>query len=557
MGIKIFFAVLCSVVVFPGDHVGAAVQLPAGFQEELVAYGLNLPTAAEYAPDGRLFLLEKGGRIRIIKNGKLLAEPFLNVEVNSLSERGLLGIAFDPDFATNHYIYIYRTTPDPDPRNQVERYTASGDIALAGSQKVLLEGIHSDAGFHNGGCLRFGPDGKLYISTGDGGLNPSFAQDKANLNGKILRINPDGSIPLDNPFAGQSGARGEVWAYGLRNPWRFAIHPVSGLMAIGEVGENIFEELNIGTAGANYGWPQTEGPTNNPSLTPPVYAYDHQTGGASIVAGFFYTGAGYPGKYRNVLFFTDYVRGFIKTIRLQSEPPSAQTFATGLNTPVHMFQSPDGSLLYVSFNRGEIRRLRFVGGRNRPPVAEAHSSRRAGPIPLIVHFSAIGTVDPDGDPLTYSWNFGDGSTALGALAAHEYSKKGVYFAVLTARDSHGGTASSASLRIAAGNDLPVVTITIPKPGRTLHLSENVRFQGFAIDPEDGPLPPENLLWNVKLYHNEHTHPFLNGVRGHSGSFITPPAFHGTGTLFFRIQLRAVDSKGLSNSSYVDIPWIPR
>src|SRR3990172_453335 len=200
----------------------AATQLPLGFQEEVVTYGLRQPVCAEYAPDGRLFLLEKQGRIRIFKGGKLLSKPFLSIQVNGLYEGGLLGIAFDPNFTQNQYVYVYHTTADTNPENRVERYTANGDVAIGSSRLTLIRGIRSDTGIHNAGCLRFGPDGKLYVSTGDGGLNMNLAQDLSSLNGKILRINSDGSIPSDNPFLNRPAARPEIWCYGLRNPWRFA-----------------------------------------------------------------------------------------------------------------------------------------------------------------------------------------------------------------------------------------------------------------------------------------------------------------------------------------------
>ena len=556
-----FITLICSsllTIVFGISNctLEAATQLPAGFQEELEVYGLNLPTAAEYAPDGRLFILEKGGRIRIFKNGSLLKKPFLVLGVDSFIERGLLGIAFDPNFLKNHYIYIYRTTPGSDPKNQVERYTATGDVAQLTSRKVLVSGINSDAGFHNAGWLRFGPDGKLYISTGDGGVHQDYAQDHGSLNGKILRINPDGTIP-DNPFVSVPGARGEVWAYGLRNPWRFAIHPVSGFLAIGDVGENAYEEMNAGVRGGNYGWPDVEGPTPGQQYLPPAYSYSHVAGGASIVAGVFYTGMRYPGKFQNQLFFTDYVQGFIKVLRFQPNgSATAENFATGLGSPVHMLLSPDGSLLYVSLNRGEIRRIRYVGGRNRPPVAEAHISRRAGPLPLAVRFASDGTFDPDGDALTYHWDFGDGFSAETPVAVHTYANAGVYYSVLTVRDNHGGFANSQSFRITAGNNAPEVRILQPVAGRTVRPGQTVNFAGRATDPEDGSVSPQNLLWTIKLYHNEHTHPFLNGVHGLTGSFTVPIEVHGEGNLFFRIQLRATDSAGLSNSAFVDVKLLP-
>ena len=200
-----------------------SADLLQGFQEDLLVYGLTHPVAAEFAPDGRLFILEKGGNIRIYKNGGLLTRPFLKLRVNDIFERGLLGLAIDPDFLNNHFIYIYRTTSPNSPKNRVERYTAKSDIGSISSRKVLITEIRSDNGQHNAGGLRFGPDRKLYISTGDGGIDQSTAQDLNGLNGKILRINSDGSIPSDNPFVGQAGIRPEIWCSGLRNPWRFGI----------------------------------------------------------------------------------------------------------------------------------------------------------------------------------------------------------------------------------------------------------------------------------------------------------------------------------------------
>src|SRR5262245_7131939 len=162
-------------------HVAAGGGLPAGFQDQTIASGLNQPTAIAFAPDDRLFILEKEGTVWIVKNGQRLATPFLQVAVNSYFERGLLGIAFDPDFASNGYVYLYYTTSARSPKTRVSRFTASGDTAVAGSERVLIDGIPSDAGNHNGGCLRFGPDGKLYASVGDGGQFHQNAQSLASL----------------------------------------------------------------------------------------------------------------------------------------------------------------------------------------------------------------------------------------------------------------------------------------------------------------------------------------------------------------------------------------
>jgi glucose/arabinose dehydrogenase len=544
--------ILIFIIVLP---LLSATQLPRGFQEDLVVYGLRRPVAAEFAPDGRLFILEKDGRIRILKNGKLLPKPFLKLNVNTLYERGLLGLALDPNFASNQYVYIYRTTSEDSPQNVVERYTANGDVGIVSSRLTLVSGIHSDTGVHNGGCLKFGPDGKLYISTGDADLNPDNAQNLGNLNGKILRINSDGTVPSDNPFVGQPDRRPEIYCYGFRNPWRFTFLPGTGLLIVGDVGGNNYEEINVCRPGNNFGWPNVEGPGGNPSYVDPVHSYNHDLGGAAVIIGEFYSGTKFPSKYRNRLFFTDYSRRFIRMMKFDNNgnPQSSLEIATNLTNPVHMLQGPDGSILYLNLNSGDIRKVRFVGGRNRPPVVEAGASRRSGPTPLTVRFNANGTIDPDGHPLTYEWDFGDGQKESKPNVIHTYSKKGIYDALLTVRDTKGGVGFSRPIKITVGNEAPVATILTPADGTVVHLGEIVQFKGKGSDPEDGPIPAENMVWSARLYHDEHTHPALGGVRGPSGFFPIPSTLHADGHLFFRLRLTVTDSEGLSSSTTVDLP----
>src|SRR5438067_430587 len=236
--------------------------LPAGFTESLVAGGLPSPSAMAFAPDGRLFVLEQTGAVRVIKNGSLLATPFLTLTVDSSGERGLLGIAFDPNFAADHFLYLYHTVPGSPAHNRVSRFTAAGDSAVSGSQVVIADlDPLSGATNHNGGGMHFGPDGKLYVGVGEN-ANGANAQTLANRLGKLLRLNSDGSIPADNPFSTTAaGANRSIWAYGLRNPFTFAFQAGTGRLFINDVGANTWEEVNVGAAGANYGWPQTEGPT--------------------------------------------------------------------------------------------------------------------------------------------------------------------------------------------------------------------------------------------------------------------------------------------------------
>ncbi|MGB9155899.1 MAG: PQQ-dependent sugar dehydrogenase, partial [Chthoniobacterales bacterium] len=180
----------------------------------------------EFAPDGRLFVCLQTGQVRVIKNGSLLATPFLSLSVDSSGERGLIGIAFDPNFTNNHYVYVYYTVPTSPIHNRVSRFTAAGDVAASGSEVVILNLDNlSGATNHNGGGLHFGSDGKLYIGVGEN-ANGANAQTLSNLLGKVLRINSDGSIPTDNPFYNSaSGNNRAIWALGLRNPFTFAFQP--------------------------------------------------------------------------------------------------------------------------------------------------------------------------------------------------------------------------------------------------------------------------------------------------------------------------------------------
>ena len=254
-----------------GATAGRAATLPTGFTEALVASGLNNPTAMQFAPDGRLFVCEQGGRLRVIKNGALLSTPFLTVTVSSSGERGLLGVAFDPNFAVNQYVYIYYTATSPAVHNRVSRFTANGDVAAAGSEVVLLDLDNlSSATNHNGGALNFGPDGKLYVSVGEN-ANAANAQTLSNLLGKMLRLNTDGTIPTDNPFY-TSASREEPGDLGARpaQPLHVRLQSVAGRRCSSTTSASRpSKRSTTARAGANYGWPDTEGADDRSALRQP------------------------------------------------------------------------------------------------------------------------------------------------------------------------------------------------------------------------------------------------------------------------------------------------
>src|SRR5438045_3059974 len=211
-----------------------AATLPAGFAETQFGSNFNAtPTAMAFAPDGRLFVCLQNGQLRVIKNGALLATPFVSLSVDSSGERGLPGVTFDPNFSSNQFVYVYYTTSASPIHNRISRFTANGDVATTGSEIALvdLENL-SSATNHNGGAIHFGADGKLYAGVGEN-ANSANAQTLSNRLGKILRYNSDGSIPTDNPFFNTAtGANRAIWALGLRNPYTFSFQPGTGRMFI-------------------------------------------------------------------------------------------------------------------------------------------------------------------------------------------------------------------------------------------------------------------------------------------------------------------------------------
>ncbi|MEN3369700.1 MAG: hypothetical protein V7609_1843 [Verrucomicrobiota bacterium] len=346
----------------------SAATLPAGFVE--AQFGANVgssPTAMAFAPDGRLFVCRQGGQLRVIKNGTLLAAPFVTLSVDPSGERGLLGIAFDPNFSANRFIYLYYTTNASPIHNRISRFTANGDVAVAGSEVVLidLENL-SSAQNHNGGGIHFGPDGKLYAGVGEN-ANSANAQTLNNRLGKILRLNSDGTIPTDNPFfSTATGDNRAIWALGLRNPYTFGFQPGTGRMFINDVGQSAWEEIDDGIAGSNYGWPACEGmcAQPNPNFRDPLFQYGHTTSattGCAIVGAAFYNPPvnQFPASYIGKYFFADLCSGWIRLFDPSTRTASA--FATGVSTPVDLQVGPDGCLYYLAQgNGGQVFRVSAV-----------------------------------------------------------------------------------------------------------------------------------------------------------------------------------------------------
>jgi glucose/arabinose dehydrogenase len=364
-------ASVVAVLAFPANSARGAVTLPPNFARSQVVGGLAKPTAMEFAPDGRLFVAEQRGTLRVVKADGTLA-TFLNISgrVDSAGERGMLGVTFDPAFSNNHYVYVYYTqkaTGTTPAHNRVIRLTANGNRAVAGSEKLILRLNNlSSATNHNGGAIHFGKGGKLYVGVGEND-NGANSQSLRNLKGKMLLINKDGTIPRDNPFYEHTTGRNRaIWALGLRNPFSFAIEPPTGKMFINDVGEQRWEEINRGAAGVNYGWPRYEGPESDPRYRPPLFAYRHgstNTTGCAIAGGAFYnpTNRQFPKSYVGDYFFADLCSGWIR--RLDAATGAVSGFATGLSGPVDLKVSKDGSLYYLSrgAGAGSVGKIRYTG----------------------------------------------------------------------------------------------------------------------------------------------------------------------------------------------------
>lgn len=528
----------------------------SGFTETLITGGLTRATKVTVAPDGRLFVSLQDGQVRIVKNGQLLSTPFLTVTTMTERERGLQGLAFDPNFATNKYVYAYYATASGDrAHNRVSRFTANGDVVVPGSEKVIFATDHfGDSGLHNGGAMEFGKDGKLYVSVGENNYADN-AQLLSVTRGKVLRINSDGTIPTDNPFYNSATGKGKAtWARGLRNPFSMDVQPGTGRLMIGDVGGAKFEELNDGKAGANYGWPTTEGPTTDSRFQTPFYAYDHSAaaGKGAIVGVSFYnpTNATFPSSYVGDVFFGDYSAGFIKRIDLGTKQVSG--FASNLNQLVDITVAADGSLYYLT--RGDGGRLFRV----RPSVTNAPTiSVQPEDTTVAAGQSATFSVTANGSGLSYQWQR-NGVSISGATSA-TYTRNNVplsddgatFRCVVT--NSAGSATTRAALLTVVDDKPPTATIVTPDGSGLWTAGQTIEFSGTGTDPEDGNLPGSAFTWHVDFHHDTHFHPFVAPTSGSSaGSFTIPTVGETDPDVWYRIHLTVKDSRGLTHSTSRDI-----
>jgi glucose/arabinose dehydrogenase len=533
-----------------------AQTYPADFAQVLVANGISNPTAMAFAPDGRIFVAQQSGALRVIKDGALLATPFITLSVNDDGERGLIGVTLDPEFDTNHFLYLYHTTTEGGTHNRITRFTANGDVALAGSASLVIDlDPLSSATNHNGGAMHFGKDGKLYVAIGEN-ANGANAQSLETYHGKLLRLNKDGSAPSDNPFPTGSEHKKRIWAYGLRNPFTFSVHPETGRILVNDVGQSTWEEINDATTGGkNFGWPTAEGTSTNAAFTNPIYKYPHSGGdvnGCAITGGTFFNPAttNYPSQYVGQYFFQDLCGGWISSITL-SGTVTRTTFGTGLaGSGVAITTGNDGNLYFLSRSAGAL--FKIIYNKTTIPFITTQPASATIPTGQSVTFSvkALGST-----PFTYQWQK-NGVDIPGAKSS-TYSitnaiegNSGKYRVIVS--NSAGSTPSNEATLTVIANKVPVATITAPVEGTTYVAGTALNFTGTGDDPEDGLLAASAFSWSIDFHHDTHKHdqPDVTGVK--SGSFDIPDEGETAANVWYRIILTVTDSKGLKGKDSVDI-----
>jgi glucose/arabinose dehydrogenase/PKD repeat protein len=587
----------------PGPDVDAA-GLGVGFEEQLLGRFARA-TGFAFTPDGRILVTQQTGQVRVIKNGQPLPTPALELNkarggqsvVCTQAERGLLGIVVDPQFASNGYVYLFYSACEPGfpQANRIARFSMVGDTLSYASQFILVDNISATGSYHQGGALELGADGYLYLGTGDNHSDKgTLSQNLSVLNGKILRVDrTTGRGVPGNPFFGAAnsrrcGAHGapsagegaceEIFAWGLRNPFRIAFKPGTSEFYVNDVGQLTWEEINRGVAGADYGWPQREGPcpatgtcNAQTTLVPPelLFYYRHNTtsgmfagGCSSITGGAFVPSGVWPAEYDGDYLFADYSCG--KIFRLKENPDGSRTPSLfvanrGESSLVDLAFAPDilpgrrQALYYLSYT-GEVEIIRYTGAVNRAPeiVVTTKPSPPSGRAPLTVTFDASATSDPDGDaPLSFAWDLGDGSPPkTGPVVTHSYGLTGTFTATLTVRDPLGGIAQSQPIVVTPGNLPPEAQILPRRVEKPYAAGETIRLQGQGSDPEDGLLAGEVLVWDVILHHEQHIHPVLSEISGEEVSFRTPDPedLASTTTSYLEVRLTATDTKGLTSTA---------
>ena len=473
---------------------GLVVSLPspvrAEFAVQVYMPGLDWPVAIDFSPDGRIFYAELWtGNVRIIEDGVLLPSPYYTItNVSTFEGAGFLGLALDPDFPTTSYVYAYYTFDDSANNrvfNRIIRLNGSGNTGTF--DRVLIDRIHGEF-IHNGGVIGFGPDRKLYAVTGDA-TSPAGAQQLIGLPGKSLRLNPDGSIPDDNPFVGNTSVNPYVFTYGHRNMFGLAFNPTTGAVYASENGPECNDEVNLLLPGRNYGW----GPTETCATPPPAPLNTNQDGPTPVLPLIWYTpqiaptnmaiysGEMFP-KFEGDIILGSWNAQSLR--RLDLEPPlydSVVSDSVLVRMPEGILDvavGPDDAIWFTT--PSGIFRFYYIP---RPPTAALTvSSRTANPMEM-VSFDGSDSYDVDGSIIEYRWDFGDGNTGSGVTANHMYAIPGEYPVTLTVIDDD--LLLGSALMHVKVNAVPLARFTVTS--REAQIGQAIMFDGRGSVDIDGTI----------------------------------------------------------------------
>lgn len=527
--------------------------------------GLTNPTVMTMLPDGRILIGQQAGTVKVVKNGALLSGNALSISVDAsggdYTERGLIGITSDPDFATNGYVYIFYTKLVGNvSHNKVSRFKMTGDIIDPASETLVTDlDPLSTASNHNGGALHFGLDGKLYIATGEN-ATPANAQNLNVTHGKLLRINSDGTIPSDNPYATDANlSKRKIWQYGLRNPFTFDVQPGTGKLFINDVGQDAWEEINDGTvANKNFGWPNVEGVTTGTTYANPAYTYNHgsqNAEGCAITGGCFFnpTSTNYPSKYLGKYFFMDYCGEWMDVMDPATGLKTERFIANVIGSyPVAVDVAADGNLYYLTRSPAALYKISYSGS-SLPDILQNPASQSvAASQPAVFTVKAAGV-----KPFTYRWQK-NGTDIAGAtdstfkIPSAVAGDAGAYRVIIT--NTYGSdTSAAATLTVTAFNSKPTVTFTTAPANNELFAGGQVfNFVATATDPQDGLLPASAFSWHFDLHHNTHIHDGLPSTGTKNFTATIPTTGHTDTDIYYRVYVVVKDAGGLTDTAFVNL-----
>ena len=551
-----------------------------------------------WTPDGRMLVISKLGRLVVMEEGRPNQVALdIGPRICAAAELGLLGIAVDPKFAENRFVYVYYSrdrggqcgeprTPNQ-PVNQVGRFVLPDtNVIDPASEKVIVGNIISSAAHHVGGDLEFGADDYLYITVGDGvcsvrgeqrcGVLNTNAQDPAVPQGKVLRVGRAGRAAATNPYVGTPGGRRctdpagipagtgpckEIYAMGFRNPFRFARKPGTSIFFVNDVGEQTWEEIDRLVPGRNYGWNKREGFCATGSTTDcgtvrglqdPIHAYPHEDNCRSVTGGAFVPSGLWPG-FEGSYLFADYACGNVWRLDRQADGSFARRpFSSGLSGPTQLRFGPHGdtqALYYLSIFDGEVRRILSATANSQPTASFWYT-----PDGTEVLFDGAASRDGDAEDeiASWSWDFGDGTPVVettGPTVSHTYATVGEKTVTLTVTDSRGLASAPVSRTVHSGEHAPSLTFTQPAADALFSVDDPFTVAVSATDEEDGDLAGSSVTWLIKRQHADHVHPFLGPVTGTSIQGVYPEAenLDAAGDSRLVVEVTAVDSLGHSTT----------